>query len=35
MMSNVFGTPPAVGDAVSLGWVALDDGRNLPIFEAP
>jgi uncharacterized OB-fold protein len=33
MMSNVFGPPPAVGDAVSLAWLPLDDGRNLPIFE--
>ena len=34
MMSNVFGPPPTVGDAVSLAWLPLDDGRNLPIFEA-
>lgn len=33
MMSNVFGDPPEVGDAVSLAWLPLDDGRNLPIFE--
>jgi uncharacterized OB-fold protein len=33
MMSTVFGDPPAVGDAVSLAWLPLDDGRNLPIFE--
>lgn len=33
MMSNVFGSPPTVGDAVSIGWLPLDDGRNLPIFE--
>jgi uncharacterized protein len=33
MMSNVFGSPPAVGDAVSVAWLPLDDGRHLPIFE--
>lgn len=33
MMSNVFGTAPAVGDAVSVAWLPLDDGRNLPTFE--
>lgn len=33
MMSNVFGPPPTVGDAVSVAWLPLDDGRNLPIFE--
>lgn len=33
MMSNVFGTPPSVGDAVSVAWLPLDDGRNLPTFE--
>jgi uncharacterized OB-fold protein len=32
MMSNVFGPPPAVGDAVSLSWLPLDDGRNYPTF---
>jgi uncharacterized OB-fold protein len=33
MMSNVFGPPPKVGEAVSVAWLPLDDGRNLPIFE--
>ncbi len=33
IMSTVFGPPPAVGDAVRLGWSALPDGRNLPTFE--
>lgn len=33
IMSNVFGTPPAVGDAVRLVWTPLPDGRNLPAFE--
>ena len=33
MMSNVFGPPPAAGDAVSVAWLPLDDGRNLPTFE--
>ena len=33
MMSNVFGTVPAVGDAVSVAWLPLADGRNLPTFE--
>ena len=33
LMSNVFGPPPAVGDRVGVGWVALDDGRNMPVFE--
>jgi uncharacterized OB-fold protein len=33
MMSNVFGAVPAVGDEVSVAWVPLDDGRNLPTFE--
>lgn len=34
IMSNVFGTPPAVGDAVRLVWTSLPDGRNLPAFES-
>ena len=34
MMSNVFGPPPDVGDAVSVAWTALGDGRSLPTFEA-
>lgn len=34
MMSNVFGPAPAVGDAVAVAWVPLQDGRNLPIFES-
>lgn len=33
IMSNVFGPPPSVGDQVSLTWLRLDDGRNLPVFE--
>ncbi|AEV70789.1 putative nucleic-acid-binding protein containing a Zn-ribbon [Mycolicibacterium rhodesiae NBB3] len=33
IMSNVFGTPPEVGDEVGLAWVPLPDGRNLPTFE--
>ena len=33
MMSNVFGRQPQVGDAVSVAWLRLDDGRNLPTFE--
>ncbi|MFV9633835.1 Zn-ribbon domain-containing OB-fold protein [Mycobacterium neumannii] len=33
IMSNVFGASPAVGDEVSLAWLPLDDGRNLPTFE--
>ncbi|BBX00959.1 Zn-ribbon domain-containing OB-fold protein [Mycolicibacterium moriokaense] len=33
IMSNVFGSPPSVGDAVSVAWLPLDDGRNLPTFE--
>jgi uncharacterized OB-fold protein len=33
IMSNVFGSPPSVGDAVSVAWMPLDDGRNLPVFE--
>ena len=33
MMSNVFGPPPDVGDAVSVAWLPLADGRNLPTFE--
>lgn len=33
MMSNVFGAVPSVGDAVSIAWLPLDDGRNLPTFE--
>ncbi|KUI42179.1 DNA-binding protein [Mycobacterium sp. IS-1590] len=33
IMSNVFGPSPAVGDEVSVAWLPLDDGRNLPTFE--
>jgi uncharacterized protein len=33
MMSNVFGPPPSVGDAVSVAWLRLEDARNLPTFE--
>jgi uncharacterized OB-fold protein len=33
LMSNVFGPAPAVDDRVTLAWVPLDDGRNLPVFE--
>ena len=33
IMSNVFGAPPAVGDAVRVAWSPLPDGRNLPTFE--
>ncbi|CAA0079297.1 Uncharacterised protein [Mycolicibacterium vanbaalenii] len=33
VMSTVFGPPPAVGDAVTVSWLPLDDGRHLPIFE--
>ncbi|OBI85699.1 Zn-ribbon domain-containing OB-fold protein [Mycobacterium asiaticum] len=33
MMSNVFGPVPRVGDRVEVSWVALDDGRELPVFE--
>ncbi len=33
IMSNVFGPPPSVGDKVSVAWLPLDDGRNLPTFE--
>jgi uncharacterized OB-fold protein len=33
IMSTVFGDPPQVGDEVDVGWVALPDGRNLPVFE--
>ena len=33
IMSNVFGPPPTVGDSVSVEWIPLDDGRNLPTFE--
>lgn len=33
LMSNVFGSAPAVDDRVTLAWVPLDDGRNLPVFE--
>ena len=33
MMSNVFGPVPAVGDRVEVTWVALDDGRNLAVFQ--
>jgi uncharacterized OB-fold protein len=34
IMSNVFGPPPAVGDAVRVVWTSLPDGRNLPTFES-
>ena len=34
IMSNVFGQTPAVGDAVSVAWLPLGDGRHLPTFEA-
>ena len=36
VMSNIVGTDPltiAVGDAVSVAWEPLSDGRNLPLFE--
>ena len=33
MMSNVFGPEPSIGDAVSVAWWPLDDGRHLPTFE--
>ena len=33
IMSNVFGPPPSVGDEVTVAWLALADGRNLPTFE--
>jgi uncharacterized OB-fold protein len=36
LMSNVVGCEPdevAVGMAVRLTWLALSDGRNLPVFE--
>lgn len=33
IMSNVFGPSPAVGDEVSVAWLPLDDGRNLPTFN--
>jgi len=33
IMSNVFGPPPTVDDHVSVTWLPLDDGRNLPVFE--
>lgn len=33
IMSNVFGSPPQVGDTVGVGWIPLADGRNLPTFE--
>ena len=33
IMSNVFGQPPGVGEAVSLAWTRLPDGRHLPAFE--
>jgi uncharacterized OB-fold protein len=33
IMSSVFGSPPTVGDAVSVAWLPLADGRNLPTFE--
>ncbi|OBI72449.1 Zn-ribbon domain-containing OB-fold protein [Mycobacterium asiaticum] len=33
MMSNVFGAIPAVGDRVEVSWVAIDDVRQLPVFQ--
>ncbi|HEY1740308.1 MAG TPA: OB-fold domain-containing protein [Acidimicrobiia bacterium] len=36
VMSNIVGTDPLtieVGDAVSVAWEPLSDGRNLPVFE--
>jgi uncharacterized OB-fold protein len=36
VMSNVVNCDPesvSVGDAVSITWEALSDGRNLPLFE--
>lgn len=33
IMSNVFGTPPQVGDVVRVSWTPLPDGRHLPSFE--
>jgi hypothetical protein len=36
VMSNVVGADPLtiqVGDAVSVAWEPLSDGRNLPVFE--
>ncbi len=36
MMSNVVNCDPAtvtVGMAVKVTWEALEDGRNLPLFE--
>jgi uncharacterized OB-fold protein len=33
LMSNVFGSAPAVGDRVAAAWVPLDDGRHLAVFE--
>lgn len=33
MMSTMFGVPPAVGAAVTVAWLPLADGRNLPVFE--
>lgn len=32
VMSNVFGSAPAVGEPVSVCWEPLGDGRHLPIF---
>lgn len=36
VMANVVNCDPSsvrVGDAVAITWEALDDGRNLPLFE--
>ena len=33
IMSNVFGSPPHVGEEVAVAWTPLPDGRNLPTFE--
>lgn len=36
LMTNLVGCPPAeakVGQKVRVTWEALDDGRNLPLFE--
>ena len=33
IMSNVFGPVPSVGDAVTVDWEPLEDGRHLPVFR--
>jgi hypothetical protein len=36
MMSTIVGTDPetvAVGQAVTVTWEPLSDGRNLPLFQ--